>query len=627
MIKVNLFRLIPVCLAVVFSLLPLHIYPERGLTNAASAQPVANFSAEPQSGKGPMAILFTDLSTGDIDTWEWDFGDGPAKPLSSGLPWLHADGKQIVDQNGQVVVLRGVAVEDPAWADYYGDFSEAHFAEMANWGINVVRVPFHPDLWENDPEYAEKYLEPIVFWGQKYGMYILLGWHAHGNPITGDVERPSWGYEPPWHGNPYDPDLNLAISAWHEVAERYKDKSWVIYSLFNEPHSIAWADWRPVAEQLIDVIRSHNSQALVLVSGVHWGYDLREAGADSVQRANIAYESHPYAHRPDWDMYFGYLADTYPVFIGEWGYDPNSTNPYIYGETDTYGKPLLDYMRQKGMGWTAWCFSPSWEPGLLQDWNYTPTESGQLVKNHLKNTFPSHVYFVTGDYTVTLTVSGPNGFDTEVKQAYIEVVEASPNTPVGENVVLANPEFTVQFSEVTSEGMTQVVVSDTNPAGPTPSSRRVVGPFVDITTTAAYNGVVTVAISYSESNVENESNLLMFHWGDNQWQNVTTSQDLANNVIYGQTSSLSPFFLGEQIGDSAPPAPSGGGGGGCFITSAAYCPFLAPKAGDFEAILRQIPTYKSETRCPFLFFQYFKMRALRPASRSFVESRKKHSTH
>jgi len=69
-------------------------------------------------------------------------------------------------------------------------------------------------------------------------MYILLGWHAHGNPLTGEVEQPTWGKDHPWHGNPYNPDLNLAISFWHEVSERYRDDSWVIYSIFDEPSYI-----------------------------------------------------------------------------------------------------------------------------------------------------------------------------------------------------------------------------------------------------------------------------------------------------------------------------------------------------------------------------------------------------
>jgi len=40
--------------------------------------PVADFSGTPTTGKKPLAVTFTDLSTNDPTTWDWDFGDGSA---------------------------------------------------------------------------------------------------------------------------------------------------------------------------------------------------------------------------------------------------------------------------------------------------------------------------------------------------------------------------------------------------------------------------------------------------------------------------------------------------------------------------------------------------------------------
>ena len=37
--------------------------------------PVVNFTAVPLSGVIPLLVQFTDASTGEIDTWAWDFGD------------------------------------------------------------------------------------------------------------------------------------------------------------------------------------------------------------------------------------------------------------------------------------------------------------------------------------------------------------------------------------------------------------------------------------------------------------------------------------------------------------------------------------------------------------------------
>lgn len=39
-------------------------------------QPIADFSATPTTGKRPVTVQFTDITTGIPDTWSWNFGDG-----------------------------------------------------------------------------------------------------------------------------------------------------------------------------------------------------------------------------------------------------------------------------------------------------------------------------------------------------------------------------------------------------------------------------------------------------------------------------------------------------------------------------------------------------------------------
>ena len=48
---------------------------------AAVAPPVANFGAAPTSGTAPLAVAFTELSTGAPTAWAWDFGDGTSSTL------------------------------------------------------------------------------------------------------------------------------------------------------------------------------------------------------------------------------------------------------------------------------------------------------------------------------------------------------------------------------------------------------------------------------------------------------------------------------------------------------------------------------------------------------------------
>jgi PKD repeat protein len=36
----------------------------------------SGFVAEPKAGKAPLVVKFTDISTGNPETWNWNFGDG-----------------------------------------------------------------------------------------------------------------------------------------------------------------------------------------------------------------------------------------------------------------------------------------------------------------------------------------------------------------------------------------------------------------------------------------------------------------------------------------------------------------------------------------------------------------------
>lgn len=44
--------------------------------------PVVDFSATPRSGLAPVTIVFSDLSTGNVTGWDWDFGDASAHSSS-----------------------------------------------------------------------------------------------------------------------------------------------------------------------------------------------------------------------------------------------------------------------------------------------------------------------------------------------------------------------------------------------------------------------------------------------------------------------------------------------------------------------------------------------------------------
>jgi len=295
----------------------------------------------------------------------------------------------LVDEDNNIITLRGVSIADPYYLAHYDHyFSEKIFIELSNWNINVVRIPIHPGWWQAEKDYAQKYLDSIVSWGEKYGFYIILDWHAIGNPLTGKAQNPEWkekGY------TVYNSSLQLAEHAWVELAKRYGENSWVIFELFNEPASLGglvdWEEWRDKLIELIDKIRTYAPDTLILVSGWHWTYNLKGFSSYPIERNNIAYVAHIYASHKDpkdWEYSFGYLSNTYPLVVTEWGFS-STVNPteHYYGTSEEFGQPFLSYMEDKNISWIAWCFHPVWQPNMIKNWNFDLTENGRLVKEAL----------------------------------------------------------------------------------------------------------------------------------------------------------------------------------------------------------------------------------------------------
>lgn len=319
------------------------------------------------------------------------------------LSRIGVEGNSLVDEDNNIVILRGVTIADPYCLDHYDHyFSEKIFEELSNWNINIVRIPIHPGWWQAEKDYAESYLDTIVSWGEKYGFYIILDWHAIGNPLTGEPQNPEWrekGY------TVYNSSLQLAESAWVELAKRYGENSWVLFELFNEPASLGgrqqlvdWEKWRDKLTELIDKIRSYAPNTLILVSGWHWTYNLKGFSSYPIERDNIAYVAHVYASHKDpkdWEYSFGFLSNTYPLLVTEWGFS-STVNPteHYYGTSEDFGHPFLSYMENKNISWVAWCFHPDWLPNMIKNWNFELTEEGRFVKEALipeLNEFPSHM--------------------------------------------------------------------------------------------------------------------------------------------------------------------------------------------------------------------------------------------
>jgi len=184
---------------------------------------------------------------------------------------------------------------------------------------------------------------------------------------------------------------------------------------------------------------------------------------------------------------------------------------------------------------------------------YSTYLGGTDLRGIALDTLPNPNAYVTGNGIPSdfLTTSG--AFQTTFGGVVDGVVaKIGPfNTPVGSNVsVSAGNGVTVTFTAVASPGDTGATTSSSGPTPPAGFSLGTPPTYYDITTTATFVPPVSVCITYDPAQFGDPSMLHLFHFENNAWVDVTTSNDTSSHVICASVNSLSPFAIFQKL----PPA-------------------------------------------------------------------------
>ena len=251
--------------------------------------------------------------------------------LAPNLGYLHTEGKDIVDENGKAIILRGVNAgawlliepwiigienekvlksEKEFWdimGERFGEeakldliktFRETYFTEddvrrIAETGVNCIRLPI---WWRavSDPAYGGDmtYLDRCVEWCAKYGLYVIIDLHgAHGTQATQSVIA----------GEPADASLwkkaenkDRMVEWWKQVAMRYKDQPAVAgYDLLNEAFSAPFDDMIKLYDRLYREIRAIDPKHILFLEDGLIGFHRMPLPGD-MGWENVVYSFHYY---------------------------------------------------------------------------------------------------------------------------------------------------------------------------------------------------------------------------------------------------------------------------------------------------------------------------------------------
>jgi aryl-phospho-beta-D-glucosidase BglC (GH1 family) len=322
-----------------------------------------------------------------------------------GQGFLKANGKLIVNEKGEKVILRGMGlggwmlqegymfrlgnigqqhrikakIEDVVGKEKTNQFYEAWLANhttradidsMAAWGFNSMRLPIHYNLFtlpveeEKTPgqnTWLQKgfdMTDSLLQWCKANKIYLILDLHAapggQGNDLNisdRDPAKPSlWDSEA---------NQQKTIALWRKLAEHYANEPWIGgYDIINEPN---WGfedpkDFRgtsekknePLRKLMIDItkaIREVDTKHIIIIEGNGFGNNYR--GVLPVWDNNMVLSFHKYGNFNTTDAirHFLELRDQHnvPIWLGESGENSN-----------TWFSEAIRLVETNDIGWAWW---------------------------------------------------------------------------------------------------------------------------------------------------------------------------------------------------------------------------------------------------------------------------------
>jgi len=309
--------------------------------------------------------------------------------------FLRAEGKEIVNENGEPFILKGMGlggwmlqegymlqtasfanaqwqlkekITDLIGEDATNEFYDAWLANhvtktdidsLKSWGFNSVRLPMHYNLFtlpiqeepvEGENTWLDKgfiLTDSLISWCKQNEMYVILDLHAA--PGGQGYDQGISDYNPALPSIFESiPNRRKTASLWKRIAERYADEPWVAgYDLINEPNwNIPGGNaLRNIYFQITDSIRAVDQKHIMFVEGNWFANDF--TGLTPPWDDNMVYSPHKYwsVNDPASMQWVVDMREQYdvPLYLGETGENSN-----------TWFHDAIDLFDELNMGWAWW---------------------------------------------------------------------------------------------------------------------------------------------------------------------------------------------------------------------------------------------------------------------------------
>jgi endoglucanase len=274
--------------------------------------------------------------------------------------YVHRDGKQIVNGQGNPIVLEGVNLgswllwegwiwggeltqqkvifnkiqsklgntqavnfQDSVYSNY---ITRTDIKKISEECYNVVRVPVNHSLLENDSNpYIYKpegwaVLDSLLGWCEDYNVYVVLDLHAapggQSDAFTSDPDPVNL-----WESTT---NQNRTVLLWKAIADRYKNRGIIAgYDLLNEPIPPSNSALLTLYNNIIDSIRKVDNHHMIFLEGTAFATDF--SLFTSLPDPNTTFEFHFYTwvvnNIPAALSIATSLSNNMnvPVWCGEWG--------------------------------------------------------------------------------------------------------------------------------------------------------------------------------------------------------------------------------------------------------------------------------------------------------------------